>query len=108
MDTLTIRNLSRTANEIRKRVIMEIGELTVGHIGGSVDLCELLSVLYFHSMNIDPGNPKMCERDRFVLSKGHAGPALYATLAMKGYFPEELLHTLNRPGTLLPSTAVTN
>ena len=103
MDTLTIRNLSKTANEIRKRVIMEIGELTVGHIGGSVDLCELLSVLYFHSMNIDPGNPKMCERDRFVLSKGHAGPALYATLAMKGYFPEEFLHTLNRPGTLLPS-----
>ena len=68
MDTLTIRNLSKTANEIRKRVIMEIGELTVGHIGGSVDLCELLSVLYFHSMNIDPGTPNLRERYRFVFS----------------------------------------
>ena len=95
--------LEAKANEIRKLTIEEIGRLSVGHIGGSVDLCELLAVLYFHAMRIDPQNPRLPDRDRFVLSKGHGGPALYATLALRGYFPVEKLKTLNRPGTDLPS-----
>lgn len=89
--------------EIRKLTIKEIGQLTVGHLGGSLDLCELLAVLYFYAMNIDPNNPDMHDRDRFILSKGHGGPALYATLALKGYFSVNELDTLNTPGTNLPS-----
>ena len=103
MDRKTQALLEQRANEIRKLTIEEIGRLSVGHIGGSVDLCELLAVLYFHAMHIDPAQPRMPERDRFVLSKGHGGPALYAALALRGYFPVEELKTLNRPGTNLPS-----
>lgn len=95
--------LEEKARLIRELTIKEIGQISVGHIGGSVDLAELLAVLYFHAMDIDPKNPMMEERDRFVLSKGHGGPALYATLAIKGYIPYEELDTLNRPGTKLPS-----
>lgn len=95
--------LQKTANEIRKMTIREIGELGVGHVGGAVDLAELMSVLYYDAMNIDPSEPKMENRDRLVLSKGHAGPVLYATLALKGYFSVAQLETLNRPGTHLPS-----
>lgn len=103
MDKKTQIQLEEKATEIRKLTIQTIGKLGVGHIGGAVDLCELLAVLYYHSMNIDPSNPKKADRDRFVLSKGHGGPAVYATLAMKGYFPMEELDTLNRPNTNLPS-----
>lgn len=103
MDKATERMLEQKAQEIRKLTIKEIGELGVGHIGGAVDLCEMLAVLYYHAMHIDPQDPKMEDRDRFVLSKGHGGPALYATLASRGYFPAEQLSTLNRPGTNLPS-----
>ena len=98
--------LETKANEIRKLTIEEIGRLSVGHIGGSVDLCELLAILYFHAMRIDPQNPRLPDRDRFVLSKGHGGPALYATLALRGYFPVEKLKTLNRPGTDLPLSLI--
>jgi transketolase len=97
------RELQETANEIRKLTIKEIGELGVGHVGGAVDLAELMAVLYYDAMNVDPKNPKMEDRDRLVLSKGHAGPVLYATLASKGFFPTEQLSTLNRPKTHLPS-----
>lgn len=97
------KELEEKAKLIRELTIKEIGQLSVGHVGGSVDLAELLAVLYFHEMNIDPENPTMEERDRFVLSKGHGGPALYAALAVKGYIPYEALDTLNRPGTKLPS-----
>jgi len=97
------KELQSKANEIRKMTIKEIGELGVGHVGGAIDLAELMAVLYYDAMNIDPENPKMEDRDRLVLSKGHAGPVLYATLALKGYFPVEQLSTLNRPGTHLPS-----
>ena len=103
MDRKTQALLEQRANEIRKLTIEEIGRLSVGHIGGSVDLCELLAVLYFHAMHIDPAQPRMPGRDRFVLSKGHGGPALYAALALRGYFPIDELKTLNRPGTNLPS-----
>lgn len=96
-------DLQHQANVIRKLTLEEIGKLGVGHIGGSLSICEVLSALYFRLMKIDPQNPGWPERDRLVLSKGHGGPALYAALALKGYFPIELLDTLNRPGTMLPS-----
>lgn len=97
--------LNQKCTRIRYLTIDEIGELGVGHAGGSMSMTEALAVLYYKHMNIDPENPKMEGRDRFVLSKAHAGPALYAALADKGYFPLELLKTLNRPGTSLPSHA---
>ncbi len=95
--------LEKTARRIRWLTVDEIGFLGVGHIGGCLSVADVLAVLYFGEMNIDPANPKMEQRDRFVMSKGHAGPALYATLALRGYFPESELRTLNQPGTLLPS-----
>lgn len=88
---------------IRHLTVDEIGTLGVGHIGGCLSVVEALVVLYYKQMNIDPSNPKLEGRDRFVLSKGHAGPTLYSILADKGYFPVEELYTLNKPGTNLPS-----
>lgn len=96
-------NLENIAKEIRKLTVEEIACLGVGHIGGSLSIIEILTVLYFETMNINPEEPQKEHRDRFVLSKGHAGPALYATLAHRGYFDKELLKTLNKPGTCLPS-----
>ena len=98
-----IEMLNEKAKEIRKLTVKTIGGLGVGHIGGAVSICEVLAALYFDVMNVDPENPKMENRDRFVLSKGHAGPAVYATLALKGFLKEEELDPLNRPGTHLPS-----
>lgn len=95
--------LRQKAHEIRRETIRCIGSLGVGHIGGSLSLPEVLAVLYFDKMHIDPKNPKMADRDRFVLSKGHGGPAVYAALALRGYFGIDWLDTLNRPGTNLPS-----
>ena len=95
--------LENQAIEIRKLTIESIGKLGVGHIGGSLSICDLLSVLYFDVMDIDANDPSKEDRDRFVLSKGHGGPALYAALALKGYFDKALLDTLNRPNTKLPS-----
>lgn len=95
--------LQNKALEIRQLTIESIGKLGVGHVGGSLSICDLLSVLYFDVMNIHPENPTDENRDRFVLSKGHGGPAVYATLALKGYFDKSLLDTLNRPNTQLPS-----
>jgi len=95
--------LAERANAIRRLTIEAIGTVGIGHIGGSLSIAELLSVLYFEKMKIDPANPHKPERDRLVLSKGHAGPALYAALALRGYFDESKLWTLNQPGTDLPS-----
>lgn len=103
MDESRVRELTKVAKEIRQLTIDEIGFLGVGHIGGAMSIVELLALLYFEHMKIDPANPRMEGRDWFVLSKGHAGPALYATLALKGFFPKEWLHTLNKGGTHLPS-----
>lgn len=103
MDTERLELLKAKAREIRKLTIEEIGTLGVGHIGGAMSVADLLALLYFHRMRVDPKNPTWEERDWLVLSKGHAGPALYATLALKGYFPLEWLSTLNRGGTRLPS-----
>lgn len=98
-----IQMIQEKANAIRKLTIQEIGQLGVGHIGGSLSICEVLSVLYFGVMNIDVNNSKMEDRDRFVLSKGHGGPAVYATLALKGFLKLSDLQTLNQPNTNLPS-----
>jgi transketolase len=74
-----------------------------GHIGGSLSIVELLTLLYFKVMNVDPADPKKRDRDKLVLSKGHSGPGLYSTLACRGFFPREWLLTLNKGGTNLPS-----
>ncbi len=103
MTAKKVAMLNKKANEIRKKTIECIGKLGVGHIGGCLSICEVLSVLYFDVMNIDSSDPKKPDRDRFILSKGHGGPALYSTLALKGYFGVEWLDTLNRPNTNLPS-----
>lgn len=101
--THKVKMLEERANDIRKLTIQTIGRFGSGHIGGSLSICEVLSVLYFDAMNINPQEPKMPERDRFVLSKGHGGPAVYSALALKGFFGIENLDTLNRPNTNLPS-----
>ena len=97
------RNLKELSRDIRCDTIKSIGHLGVGHIGGCLSVVELLTVLYFEAMNIDPADPKKPGRDRFICSKGHAGPAVYAALANRGYFDREMLLTLNRGGTNLPS-----
>ncbi len=91
------------AKEIRKKTLYSIGRLGVGHIGGALSIVDLLALLYDQEMEIDASNPLWEERDMLVLSKGHAGPALYATLALKGFFPISELDTLNQGGTNLPS-----
>ncbi|NLO83072.1 MAG: transketolase [Clostridiales bacterium] len=98
-----IKELKLFALKIRMETIRQIGNLGFGHIGGAMSIADTLAVLYGELMNIDPDNPKWEDRDWLVCSKGHAGPALYAALALKGYFPVEELETLNRPGTNLPS-----
>jgi len=98
-----IRFLKRKSTQIRIITLEMIGHLGVGHIGGSLSIAEVLSVLYYKVMRIDPKNPKWEGRDRFVLSKGHAGPALYSVLADLGYFPYDWIYTLNKPNTNLPS-----
>lgn len=91
------------AEEIRVETLKEFAALGFGHVGGAMSVVEMLAVLYGGEMRINPQNPQWPERDRLVMSKGHAGPALYATLALKGYFPPEVLKTLNQGGTTLPS-----
>ena len=96
-------DLREKCKDIRCDIMTCIGHLGVGHIGGCLSIVELLAVLYFQEMNIAPANPKMPGRDRLVCSKGHAGPAVYATLANRGYFDKKELLTLNEGGTHLPS-----
>ena len=96
-------DLKEKCKVIRCDIMTCIGHLGVGHIGGCLSIVELLAVLYFQEMNIDPAQPKMPGRDRLVCSKGHAGPAVYATLANRGYFDKKELLTLNQGGTNLPS-----
>jgi transketolase len=103
MEQKELEALSQKAAEIRKLTIDEIGYLGLGHIGGAMSVIEVLTVLYYKYMFVEPSQPRHPDRDIFVLSKGHAGPALYAVLASKGFFPIEELHTLNRPDTRLPS-----
>lgn len=84
------------ANDVRKGVITSTNEAGSGHPGGSLSCTDILTYLYFEEMNVDPENPKDPQRDRFVLSKGHAAPALYSVLAQRGYFSVDLLKTLRK------------
>ena len=88
--------LSRLANEIRVGIIEGVYNAGCGHPGGSLSIADVLTYLYFEEMRVDPANPKWEDRDRFVLSKGHTAPALYSTLAKKGFFPVEELKTLRK------------
>lgn len=97
------KELQRFALQIRIGVIEALKARGFGHIGGSLSIADALAVLYGNVMRVDPKNPTWPERDKLVCSKGHAGPAVYATLALKGFFPYEDLVTLNQPGTYLPS-----
>lgn len=103
MDKQKVKLLNDKADDIRKLIIEMIGRLGVGHVGGSLSIVELLTVLYYDKAKVDPARPDDPDRDRVVLSKGHAGPALYSVLADKGYFPMSKIRTLNQPGTDLPS-----
>ncbi|MEG1706021.1 MAG: transketolase [Clostridia bacterium] len=96
-------NTLERSNEIRQLTLRCMASIGQGHVGGSLSIADVLAVLYSKHMRIDPKNPKLEGRDRLVLSKGHAGPALYATLASFGYFPKSELDTLNKLGTKLPS-----
>ena len=93
--------LSKIANEVRKGVIKSTHSAKSGHPGGSLSATDIMTYLYFEEMNVDPKNPQWADRDRFVLSKGHVAPALYATLAEKGFFPKEDLLTLRHVGSYL-------
>lgn len=103
MDTKKVYEAKIFANEIRIETLKELSCIGNGHLGGSLDLAEILAVLYSDVLKVDHKNPENPDRDYFVLSKGHAGPALYATLALRGFFPMEELKTLNQPHTNLPS-----
>lgn len=85
--------LEKVAKEVRKGIIEEVYRAESGHPGGSLSIADILTVLYFNVLNIDPKNSKWEDRDRFVLSKGHCSPALYSVLANRGYFDKELLKT---------------
>ncbi|MGY3779645.1 transketolase [Isobaculum melis] len=96
-------DLQHFAKQIRYYTLKELNHLGFGHYGGSLSLVETLAVLYGAEMNASPAKRTDPDRDYFVLSKGHAGPALYATLFLKGYFDEDFLYSLNQNGTNLPS-----
>ena len=103
MNSNELAFLTEKSKEVRRLLLNEIHSVGKGHYGGSLSIVDVLVLLYNKEMNIDVINPKMEGRDRLVLSKGHAGPALYATLADKGYIKKEDLLTLNKENTLLPS-----
>ena len=98
-----MNDLQAICRDIRCDTLRCIGHLGVGHVGGCLSVVELLGVLYFEAMRIDPREPQKTGRDRFICSKGHAGPAVYAALANRGYFDKKELLTLNQGGTNLPS-----
>ena len=93
--------LQKTANEVRKGIVTAVHSAKAGHPGGSLSAADLFTYLYFEEMNIDPKEPKKADRDRFILSKGHTAPGLYAALANRGYFPVEDLKTLRHIGSYL-------
>lgn len=96
-----IRELKKTANDIRKDIIEEVYYAKSGHPGGALSITDILTVLYFSEMNIDPKKPNDENRDRLVLSKGHTCPALYAVLAEKGYFNKDELKNFRKIGSFL-------
>jgi Transketolase, N-terminal subunit len=98
-----VAQLRGAAAEIRALTLRMMNAIGSGHVGGAMSVVDALTLLYFFRMRIRPEDPGWPDRDRLVLSKGHAGPALYAALAVRGYFPAEDCLTLNRPGTRFPS-----
>ncbi len=103
LDNQLEKELQRFALEIRIGAVEEFKARGFGHVGGSLSVADALAVLYGAVMKYDPKNPKMEDRDKLVCSKGHAGPSIYAALALKGFFPYEDIKTLNQPGTNFPS-----
>ena len=103
MEQAKKKELQALAVRIRLAALEAIHSLGSGHLGGALSIADVLAVLYGEEMKYDPQNPQWPDRDKLVCSKGHAGPAVYGTLAVKGFFPYEELRTLNRPGTRLPS-----
>ncbi len=95
------QKLMNAASEIRQGALTAVYSAASGHPGGSLSIADILAYLYFEEMNIDPKNPSMPDRDRFVLSKGHASPAIYATLAARGFFPKEDLKTFRHKDSYL-------
>ena len=93
---IEIKNLEDISKNIRKNIVEMVYSASSGHPGGSLSITDILTVLYFHEMNVNINNPKDEDRDRLVLSKGHCSPALYAVLAEKGYFPKEDLKTFRK------------
>ena len=93
--------LMKTANEVRQGIVTSVHSAKAGHPGGSLSAADLFTYLYFEELNVDPKDPKKADRDRFVLSKGHTAPGLYAALAEKGFFPKEDLITLRHTGSYL-------
>ena len=98
---MTNAELEKKANEVRQSIVTALHSAKSRHPGGSLSAADIMTYLYFEEMNVDPKNPKMADRDRFVLSKGHVAPALYSVLAHKGYFPVEDLVTLRHTGSYL-------
>ena len=103
MGKQTLRELEKFATQIRIETVKQVGIRGFGHLGGSLSVTDVLAVLYGDVMKVDPSNPDWKDRDKLVVSKGHAGPAVYSALALKGFFPMDELKTLNQPGTNLPS-----
>ena len=101
MEQSKILSLSRIANNLRISIIEEVYNAKCGHPGGSLSIAEILTYLYFEEMNVDPNEPGKADRDRFVLSKGHTAPALYAALAERGFFPKSDLKTLRKTASYL-------
>ncbi len=101
MDAISKKQLEEIACKVRIGIIEGVHAAKAGHPGGSLSIAEILTYLYFKEMKVDPQNPKDPMRDRFVLSKGHAAPALYATLALRGFFPVDELVTLRQIGSRL-------
>ena len=93
--------LKKVANEVRKGIVTGVHAAKSGHPGGSLGAADIMTYLYFEEMNVDPADPRKADRDRFVLSKGHCAPGLYAVLAERGFFPKEDLETLRHIGSHL-------
>ncbi len=93
--------LQKKANEVRKGIVTAVHSAKAGHPGGSLSAADMFTYLYFEELNVDPKNPDMEDRDRFVLSKGHTAPGLYSALAHRGFFPVEDLKTLRHLGSYL-------
>lgn len=100
-ENLTATEVAAKALEMRRMIIEMLTEAGSGHPGGSLSAADIMAALFFHEMNVDAAQPKMAERDRFVLCKGHAAPALYSVLALKGFFPKEDVFTLRKLGSHL-------